>query len=331
MDNNKNIGRVLLVCLIALSFIACDDEKDNTVLKNDCLKWSSGPNLAGLDIEFAYAIALPYKTGKIVSAQVEASIAGAKGTYLENNSYYTNPNGQIDTPVLVGAPSVTDGKTTKVDFVVDTCAATLRYYYKIPEEAKGQSVSFHFSAKASTGETVSYQMGPYAISKMDMQLDLSLTRANCYISIEDMAVYNATEAALVPEKIDLVYLFQNYTAQDIDFLHSFVAPAANPQYLPGITLPKGVNRDAKIRKGGPKDAHLARMQLSGRQQPGVYVDDIDLIGMNFTDMPDFALNLIAEDGLWVETHDGKYRAYIYVNSVRNIAGAVISMKRYTMK
>jgi hypothetical protein len=92
-----------------------------------------------------------------------------------------------------------------------------------------------------------------------------------------------------------------------------------------------VNRDAKIRKGGPKDAHLARMQLSGRQQPGVYVDDIDLIGMNFTDMPDFALNLIAEDGLWVETQDGKYRAYIYVNSVRNIAGAVISMKRYTMK
>jgi hypothetical protein len=327
MKMNKTTVALLTLCIFL--FAACEEEKEVTLLKNDCLKWTAGPHLAGTDIEFAYAIALPYNTGKIVSAQVEADIAGADETWMEHRSYYTDPDGQLDTPVTVGEPSVTEGKVTKVDFTVDTCAATLRYYYRVPEEAKGRSVSFRFSALSSAGETVSYNMGPYAVSKMDMQLDMTLTRANCYISIEDMAVYNADEAALVPEKIDLVYLFRNYTSQGIEFQHAFVAPAADPQYLPDVDLPAGVNRDTKIRKGGPKDAHLARLHVNGlQQQPGIYVDDVDLMEMNFAGMPNYALNFIAESGLWVETQDGKYRAYIYVNSVRNIAGAVISMKRY---
>jgi hypothetical protein len=168
---------------------------------------------------------------------------------------------------------------------------------------------------------------------MDMKLDITLTSANRYISIEDMTVYNATEAAAHPEKIDLVYLFQNYNTQGVLFLHSFVAPAAGSQYLPTITLPAGVNRETKIRKGGPKDAHLARLHLKpvSENQPEVYIDDRDLMEINLSNMPDYALNLLPDDGLWVETQDGKYKAYIYVNSTRNITGAVISMKRYTMK
>ncbi|MDR3217532.1 MAG: DUF4466 family protein [Dysgonamonadaceae bacterium] len=331
MNKLNKLGYVVLIGCLSFAFVACDDDSDkHTLLKNDCLKWTAGPNIAGLDIEFAYAMALPYNTGKIVSAQAEASIAGADGTWMEHNSYYTTASGQMDIPVLVGNPSATNGKTTTVDFVVDTCAATLRYYYKIPEAAKGQSVSFTFSTTASTGEKVSYNMGPYTISKMDMALDLSLSRANCYISIEDMAVYNAQQAAEIPEKIDLVYNFLNLSSTGIEFGHAFAAPAAGPDFLP-TGFPENLHKNAKIRKGSVMDAHLARLHLSGKLQPEVYVDDIDLQTIDLANMPNYALNIITDGGLWVETQDGKYRAFIYANNMRTIVGGTISMKRYTMK
>ncbi|MDR1335401.1 MAG: DUF4466 family protein [Tannerella sp.] len=326
-------GCALLLGCLSLCLAGCTDDDSGTSLKNDCLKWSTGPNMAGYDIEFVYAIALPRNMGKILSAQVEAGIAGAAGTWMEHRSYFTDPNGQVDTPVTVGAPSVTGGATTTVDFVADTCAATLRYYYRVPEEAKGRSVSFTFSATASNGERVSYPMGPYAVSAMDMALDLALTAANCYISIEDMAVYNAAAAASVAGKIDLVYLHRNYNASDVTFLHALVSPAGS-QYLPGVTLPAGVDRNTKIRKGGPKDAHLARLHLKTppEPQPAVYVDDIDMQTIDLSDMPNYALNFIRDEGAWVETQDGKYRAYIYFNTTRSgLAGATVSIKRYTVR
>jgi hypothetical protein len=325
---------MLLLGCLSLVFPAChDDGGGNTSLRNDCLKWSVGPNMAGMDIEFVYAVALPYGTGRIVSVQAEASIAGDAGTWMEHHSYYTDPNGQVDTPVPVGAPSVTDGQTTTVDFVADTCAATLRYYYRVPEEAKGRQVSFTFSATASNGEQVSYGMGPYPVSIMDMQLDLALTSANCYISIEDMAIYNAASAATIPDKIDLVYLFRNYNSQGITFQHALTAPAADAQYRPNLTIPVELYRNTRIRKGGLKDAHLARLHLKTppEPQPAVFVDDIDLMSVDLSDMPNFALNFIKDDGAWIETHDGKYRAFIYFNSVRPIAGATISIKRISVR
>ena len=40
----------------------------------------------------------------------------------------------------------------------------------------------------------------------------------------------------------------------------------------------------------------------------------------------------AEYGAWVETADGKYRAYIFVNKVDNTKKEMtVSIKRYTMK
>jgi hypothetical protein len=60
------------------------------VLQNDVIKRSLGPNIVTQGIEFAYAMAIPPSKGKLLSAEVEASIPGATGTYLENNSYFTN-------------------------------------------------------------------------------------------------------------------------------------------------------------------------------------------------------------------------------------------------
>ena len=326
----KSINKYyIFFILFLLLSAACSDDinKEGPIgktLKNDCLKRSIGPNVTGNDIEFVYAMALPRDKGKLLSATVEATIPGANGTYMEHRSAHTGGSGQ-DEWVDIGNPCVNTGGKTEVIFTTDTCAAALRYYYIIPETAKGMDVSFTFTVSASNGETVSYKMGPYTISKMDMKLNMAVSDGdNCYISIADMAVYNETEAAANAAKIDLVYLYRSIPG--ITFGHAYVSPATEQQYRPGVILPTGVNSSSLIRKAyGVDDRHLADLQY------GVYVDDIDLETLDFSNMPNYALNMLNRSGMWVETQDGKYRAYIYVNSINAAGSAVISMKRLTVE
>jgi hypothetical protein len=312
---------------LVMLFAACQEEEyalpeAKTQLQNDCIKRTIGPHVAGLNLEFVYAAALGQGQGKLTTMQVDASIAGAAGTYMEHRSFHTNTSGN-DVPVEVGNPSVTNGAVTEVTFTRDTMAAALRYYYMIPEEARGRTVSFTFTAKASTGETVTYSMGPYTIAKMEMKRDIVLSDNNmAYFSIADMTAYDAANAAAKAASIDLVYLHRAITG--INFNHALVAPAANPDFLPGITLPPGVNKDAKVtRTWALRDQHLARLQY------GIFVDDVDFEQLNMSNASNYAINLRAESGAWVETADGKYRAYIYVNSVNNTARTMtVSIKRY---
>ena len=329
MKSILNLNKVSVLLAILLIWVVSACQQDDYAipdpvsgLSNDCIKRTLGPNIIGLPIEFAYAMALPKSKGKLLTAQVEASIPGAVGTFLEHRSFFTNSSG-LDVPVRVGSPSVREGNFTKVTFNVDTNASTLRYFYVVPEEARGKSVSFTFSATSSDGQTVSYKMGPYTISKMDIRRNIAVSNNNnAYISIEDMAVYTAATAAPVAGKIDLVYLFRTTPAT---FTHALVSPAADPAYLPGVALPAGINRKTKVRKVfNLQDRNLAQLQF------GIYVDDKDFQEINLADSPDFAIGLRAEAGVWVETMDRKYRAYIYINSVNANGSAVISMLRYTL-
>jgi hypothetical protein len=230
----KGILATSLFFLASLFLLSCEEKEyaipeAKTQLQNDVIKRSIGPNVAGLDIEFAYAMALAPQRGKLVSAKVEASIPGSEGTYLEHRSYHTDGGGQ-DAGVIIGEPSVTSGNATSVTFSRDTSAATLRYFYRIPESAKGQSVSFKFTATSSTGEVVSYDMGPYQITKMDMRLDIPLKDSSAaFISIQDMSVMSAAEAAANPDKVDLVYLYRSIPG--ITFNHSLISPGADSPYL----------------------------------------------------------------------------------------------------
>jgi hypothetical protein len=322
----KRIYYILSIVLL-LSFFAssCKKEEAVQILQNDCIKRTLGPNLVGGTIEFAYAMALPQSAGKLTTASVQTSVAGDPLTYLENRSFYTNSSG-VDVPVTVGSTSVTTDTKTTVTFTKDTCAATLRYFYIIPEAARGQKLSFTFSVTASNGETVTYSMGPYTISNMDKKLDLTLSDGNlCYLSIADMAVYNAATAATIPNKIDLVYLYRVITG--ITFAHALASPATNAVYLPGITLPAGVTNSTPFYKVW----NLADQQLA-RLQYGIFIDDIDFQNIDFTGMPDFGINLKAQAGAWVQTADGKYRAFVYVNTIDNTAKTMkISIKRLKMK
>lgn len=326
-QKNYYLHYTAFLALLLLCVVACKKEEyaipdPVSGLSNDVIKRTLGPNMVSMPIEFAYAMALPKSKGKLVSAQVEASIAGGSGTYLEHNSYFTKNNGQ-DTGVVIGQPSVNDKGRTTVNFNRDTNAATLRYYYIVPEEARGKTVSFSFSATSSDGATVNYKMGPYTISKMDIKRTIAVSNGNAaYISIEDMAVYNNTNVSANAGKIDLVYLYRTTPAT---FTHALVSPAADAQYRPGITLPAGANRSTKIRKVfNLQDYNLAQINV------GIYIDDKDFQEINLSDASNYAIGLRAEAGTWVETADGKYRAYIYLNSVNSNGSAVISIKRYAL-
>jgi hypothetical protein len=330
MKTKYIINRVALMLVMVTLITACEDEKyeipeAKNELQNDCIKRSMGPNVIGNPIEFAYAMALPQSLGSLVSAQVEASIPGASSTYLENKAYSTA--GGLEVSRQIGDPSSTEGSFTNVNFTRDTFAVTLRYFYVIPPEARGQSVNFKFTANDSNGKSVSYEMGPYTISNMDMVLDRTVSDNNAmYISIEDMAVYNAADAAANPDKIDLVYLYR--TPAGKTFAHALVAPAADPIYLPGVTLPAGVDNNTKIIKNlNLRDRHLANGQW------GVYIDDVDFEKLDMSTASNFAINVKNEGGVWVETENGQYRAFVYIKTITNTAtnkSMVVCMKRLQM-
>ncbi|TYR36940.1 DUF4466 domain-containing protein [Sphingobacterium phlebotomi] len=321
-----------LLCVVTL-VVGCKEEEyavpvPKSGLQNDCIKKSVGPGLAGIDMEFMYAMAIQQSEGKLISAQVEASIPGAPETYLEHRSFHTDAIGD-DIGIPVATPSVTDGAVTKVTFDVDTNAATLRYYYRPTPDAADKEVSFTFSATSSNGQTVTYKMGPYKIRRMEVAPNLAVSNGNkFYISIEDMAVYDDTEATARPDKIDVLYLFRTITG--ITFGHSFVAPAADVMYRPGITLPNGINRNTKIQKAwNVRDIHLGANAGTGNNSY-VYLDDEDFKTLDLSAAPNYAINMLAQSGIWVETADGKYRGYIYVNSINANGSAVIGIKRYRL-
>lgn len=328
----KNKYILYVLGLFVLVFTGCK-EKEYEVptppsgLQNDLIKRSLGPSIVGQDIEFAYAMALVPEKGKLASATVTASIAGATGTYMDNK-FYSTTSGGVEVGTVVGTPSVNSGNTTTVTYNADISAATLRYFYRVPEEARGKDVTFTFSVTSTNGETNSYKSGPHPIRRMDIKKNLTVTDpTTCYVSIADMAVYDAAFAAANPTKIDLVYLYRVITG--VTFNHALVAPTASAEYRPGITLPAGLTNKTKLIKAWDiRDQQLLTTAVAS----SVFVDDVDLQQRNFTDAPDFAINTRAESGVWVETADGKYRAYIYINSVNNATKQmVIGIKRLTMK
>ena len=322
--------------LLSFCFLlgSCDDDtalvgNSVTELSNDCIKRSlpTAPNIVGQEIEFAYAMALPKELGKLTSAQVVASIPGAQGTYFDPNSYHTNASGQ-DVPVLVTANSQTSGATTTAEFITDTCAATLRFFYIIPEEARDKEVSFTFSVKASNGQSAEYKMGPYKISRMEMERNKELTSGeSCYLSFQNdseaVTVYSVNDLNADPSlasKVDIVYAYHSSP----DLSHAFYSAGSPEAYRPGVVFPSGFSNQTKmIKEYGLRDRQLSNLQYSH------FIDDLDFKEIRMDGSTNYILILKEESGAWIETSDGKYRAFVYVNSTR-ANGITVSVKRYKM-
>ena len=204
---------------------------------------------------------------------------------------------------------------------------TMQFYQctlKMVEEFAGKNISFSFYATDSNGRSVSYDMGTYFISNMDIKLDMIIP-TDSYLSISDMAVYTNENMPTKADKIDLVYLYRRISG--IDFLHALVSPGVGSDYLPEIVLPEGVNRMTSLQRTfGAIDQQLARDQY------GTFIDDLDFYQMNFSNASNFIVNIKKDAGTWVETADGIYRAFIYVNKVDNAKKTMtISVKRLRVK
>ncbi|MDR0542729.1 MAG: DUF4466 family protein [Dysgonamonadaceae bacterium] len=343
----------ILLLTVVCFFISCSEDTGSP-LKNDLIKKTTAPAVAGEKMDFAYAIGT--LSGKLATAQAEASIPGAAGTGFELYSYYTASNeitvngtrypGGSEVPVKSVKETNTDGAVStailedKIDEVymkpsvphgtgmVDLIAATLRYSYVVPAEAKGKTVSFVFSAKSSTGESVAYKTPGYAVSKMDMKRLIPLTTGNvCYFSIENMAAYTLDEVnnQNLSDKIDFIYIHQA-KFNNFDYGHAFVSPGTDSKYVatPDVIPGNWTKNSTKMEKRSDvKDA-----QLKG-SIPNVYIDDIDFETLELDHAYDFVLNFAADEGAFMKTANGKYAAYVYINKLAT-GTVTVSMKRYPL-
>lgn len=347
---------VMLVACAGFCFSCSNDDESN--MKNDLIKKTVAPAIAGEKIEFAYAMGA--QEGKLSKAEVRASIAGASGTGFElyswvtarnnisyNGANYTagadfpirsvkeaSTNGAVSTATMedkidahYNTPSIAPG-TSQTDLI----AATVRYAYVVPEEAKGKSVSFQFSSTSTTGATASYSTPSYPVSKMDMKRLIEMVNGDrCYFSIENMAAYTKEEVAAqnLAGKIDFIYIYQA-TVNGFDYKHSFVSPGSDAKYIPIANIvPAGSSNKTLMEKR----ANVRDAQLKGAT-PNVYIDDIDFETLDLNAAMDYALNFSADDGAFMKTADGKYAAYVYVNTLTDASKGIqfkVSIKRYPLK
>lgn len=342
-----------LLSTLALACFSCSDD-DETGIKNDMIKKTTAPAIAGEKIEFAYAMGAT--EGKLAKAEATASIAGAAGTDFELYSWFTarkdmtvngvNYRGGDEVPLQTVKDASTSGATSVANMMdqVDThylnptvafgtsqsdlIAATLRYNYVVPAEAKGKSFRITFTATSSTGAKVSYRTPEYTVSKMDMKRLIEMENGGaCCFSIEDMAAYTTAEAAGKGGSIDFVYNYQAKSEGGFDYGHSFVSPATDPKYIAlGGIIPSGASNDTPMEQR----AQVHDAQLKGAN-PATYVDDIDFETLDLSRATNYVLNLKKDDGVFMKTADGKYAAFVYVNSVDNSGKVTVSIKRYPLK
>ena len=322
----KRIFTIGLGTILLASLVACSDE--DTSLQNDLIKRTTSPLIVGEKIEFAYAAGTP--DSKLSTLSVRASIPGATGTNFEPYAWHTE-NG-TDISEVVATNCVTDGNTSTAE-IIDSQATTLRYYYVIPEEAKGKRVSFIFSSVAEDGEEVSLNTPSYTISSMDMKKLITLSgeeNGARYFSIEDMRAYTKDEVAAgnLSSKIDFIYAYaatKTVNGNNYDYKHAFFSPAAEAYYPDDFVLPAGIEKKSTLMD---KKLYVWDGQLKDDINTAIYIDDLDLKEQTYENSADYVLDLRADGGVFMKTSDGQYSAFIYINSLNNDAkSAVIGIKR----
>lgn len=161
-----------------------------------------------------------------------------------------------------------------------------------------------------------------------MTRELSLTSDDaCYISFHDNAdaavIYTKSDLVADPSlasQVDLVYA--HHASGDIS--HAFYAADAPEAYRPDVEFPSGFSNQTRlIQEYGLRDRQLSNLQYSH------FIDDLDFQEINMDRSTNYALGLKEEAGAWVQTADGSYRAFVYVNAA-GADGLTISVKRYKM-
>ncbi|MCF8381341.1 MAG: DUF4466 family protein [Bacteroidales bacterium] len=306
----KTIKHIVLFLGILISGISCSDETASS-LRDDYIMKTIAPAMVGETLEFAYAMGA--LDGVLASVTAEVNIIGAPGTGFNPNSFHVDSRGN-DIGVLV-ADTSTESNISRAVFSIDTTAATLRFNYVVPEEARGQSVYITFEAESTLGEKVSTTTPKYPVSKMDIKRGIVMTDNDvCFFSIETMKSYTAAEveAQGLTDKIDLMYLYDALNSDGIIYGHALVSPGSDEKYLNSRIIPASFSLNkTRIQK----QVFIRDMQLSGTI-PANFVDDIDLETLDLSNSLDFILGISNTNSAFIETADGKYRAYLFFNEAK---------------
>ncbi len=326
----KNNYWIVLGLLVVCGFWAsCSDDNDESgTMKNELIKKTVSPLIVGEKIEFAYAMGC--LEGTLKYAKVEVSIPGAEGTGFEPFSWKTEA--AVNIPVRVAHECYTES-TLSSAVLIDTVAATLRYFYVVPEEARGKKVSFSFSSENSTDKRATFKTQEYQVSGMDMKKSISMAATETgarYFSVEDMKAYTKEEVETgnLSSKIDFVYCYaakKTVDGKQYDYKHAFISTAATSYFPDGFSIPSNWNKNSTIMD---KKLYVWDGQLKNDVNNNMYVDDLDLKAQTFTNSVDYTLDIRTEGSVFLKTANGKYVAYIYINSVTDAtATAVVGIKR----
>ncbi len=316
----------LLLYAVAVAFCSsCSD--DESPLRNDLLRKDVGPVLVGNTLEFAYAIGSTDGT-PIKAVEVTASFPGAEGTGIAINSRYTNPDNGEEEEVRIATETSTEGTVSKA-YIVDTVAATIRYFYVVPEVARGSKIKFHFRSITGTGEAT-VQSPEYTVSNVEIFKNLSLSSGerSCF-SLETMQSYSVAqvEEMGIAGKIDFIYTYKPTMGSGWSFAHGLVSPSNEKGYLYPVEIPSGAANRTLMEKRYWPDGQL---KTSG--VPTIYVDEIDLRQVALDGVTAHAYELGQDQGVLVKSHDGKYIAYLYINETSsNLKRMSFAIKRLTLK
>ncbi len=306
-----NMAKYISSLFLVGSLVACTEET-GSLLRDDYLMKTYGPAIVGEPMEFAYAMGAT--EGLLLSATAEVNIPGAPGTGFDPNSYHVDARGN-DVGVMVAEVS-TVGGVSSASFTADTMLSTLRYTYVIPEEARGQNISVTFSAESTNGQKVRTKVPEFKVSKMTLKRDIVLSDDDvCYFSIENLQGYTEAEVIAngLEDKIDLIYIYDALNPEGYKYGHALVSPGGDERYFNDLNVPASfrVNRTLIEKQAYLWDNHFTA------EVPTVYVDDIDLETFDLSGAADFVLGITSRNSAFMETSDGRYRAYIYVNEARS--------------
>ena len=316
----------LLLYAVAVAFCSsCSD--DESPLRNDLLRKDVGPVLVGNTLEFAYAIGSTDGT-PIKAVEVTASFPGAEGTGIAINSRYTNPDNGEEEEVRIATETSTEGTVSKA-YIVDTVAATIRYFYVVPEVARGSKIKFHFRSITGTGEAT-VQSPEYTVSNVEIFKNLSLSSGerSCF-SLETMQSYSVAqvEEMGIAGKIDFIYTYKPTMGSGWSFAHGLVSPSNEKGYLYPVEIPSGAANRTLMEKRYWPDG-----QVNTSGVPTIYVDEIDLRQAALDGVTAHAYELGQDQGVLIKSHDGKYIAYLYINETSsNLKRMSFAIKRLTLK
>lgn len=316
---------LLLYAVIAVFSSSCSE--DESPLRNDLLRKDMGPVLVGNTLEFAYAIGST-DGNPIKAVEVTASFPGAEGTGIGMSSRYTNPDNGEEEEVRIATETSTDGIMSKA-YIVDTIAATIRYFYVVPKEARGNRIKFYFRSITGTGEAT-IQSPEYTVSNVEIFKDLSLSsgQKSCF-SLEMMQSYSVAqvEALDIADKIDFIYTYKPTMGSGWSFAHGLVSPSNEKGYLYPVEIPLGASNHTLLEKRYWPDG-----QLKSSGVPTIYVDEVDLRQATLDGVTAHAYELGQDQGVLIRSHDGKYIAYLYINETSsNLQRMNFAIKRLTLK